>query len=220
MLNAMLLRQQLARIAGIAIRDEVLAKLMVLEYAHPARFQELNSWQAAEGGSPASLKRLEDWALAEGDDTGVPRTAEPSRVDEAISSNVVANSARAEHVDLRDFFWLARDRTSSTLAGVTMVSPLVRRVFEQLISDNEGEQHIGVRGASTLSRSRSADRCSNCSSSNRSAIPTRSLGRSTGAAGGREGRRGGICALRIRPKGKPQVAGTWCGFSSSSAWCG
>jgi len=42
MLNAMLLRRKLANVAGINIRDEVLAKLMVLEYTYLQRFQEVN----------------------------------------------------------------------------------------------------------------------------------------------------------------------------------
>ena len=150
MLNAMLLRQQLARIAGIAIRDEVLAKLMVLEYAHPARFQELNSWQAAEGGFPTSLKKFEDWALADGGDTGVPEAPNHTEWSKPSVRTWLRIQPALSSVDLRDYFWLARDRTSSTLTGVTMVSPLVRRLFEQLIGDNEGEQHIGLRGASTL----------------------------------------------------------------------
>jgi len=53
-------------------------------------------------------------------------------------------------VDLRDYFWLARDRTSSTLSGVTMVSPHVRKVFEQLVGDNEGDQIIAAKGAAHL----------------------------------------------------------------------
>lgn len=150
MLNAMLLRQQLARIAEIVIRDEVLAKLMVLEYAHLARFHELNNWQAAEGGYPASLKKLEDWALAEGDDTGVPEAPNHAEWTTPSVRAWLRIQPALTSVDLRDYYWLARDRTSSTLAGVTMVSPLVRRLFEQLIGDNEGEQHIGMRGASTL----------------------------------------------------------------------
>jgi hypothetical protein len=42
MLNALLLRKKLAEVAKINIKDEVLAKLMVLEYAHLPRFYELN----------------------------------------------------------------------------------------------------------------------------------------------------------------------------------
>jgi hypothetical protein len=56
-------------------------------------------------------------------------------------------------VDLRDYFWLARDRTNSTLAGVNMVSPLVRRLFDQMIGDNDGEKNIAIREAAQLESS-------------------------------------------------------------------
>lgn len=147
MLNAMLLRQQLASIAGIDIRDEVLAKLMVLEYSHLLRFQELNRWQASEGGYPNNLKKLEDWALAE--DPQV-KTLEVNELGDWNSASVMSwlrMQPALGNIDLRDYFWLARDRTGSTLAGVTMVSPLVRRLFDQLTGDNEGEQHIAARAA-------------------------------------------------------------------------
>lgn len=150
MLNAMLLRKQLARVAGISIRDEVLAKVMVLEYSHLQRFHELNGWQAGENGFPEKLKRLEEWALAEeGDKAMLP--------DEALAEwkkpslkNWLRMPPLLGEIDLRDYFWLARDRTSSTLAGVSMVSPLVRRLFSQLVGENEGEQHMAAREAIKL----------------------------------------------------------------------
>lgn len=150
MLNAMLLRKRLAGVAGIDIRDEVLAKLMVLEYAHWPRFQELNDWQAAEGGRPEKLKRLEEWAIAEEGDRRI-------KLDDALGvwntpslrSWLRMQPALGE-LDLRDYFWLVRDRTSSTLAGVQMVSPLVRRLFDQLTGENEGEQHMAARESARL----------------------------------------------------------------------
>ena len=61
MLNAMALRKQLATVAEIQIRDDVLAKLMVLEYARPLLFQDVSQWQATDSGLPRSAcawKRL------------------------------------------------------------------------------------------------------------------------------------------------------------------
>jgi hypothetical protein len=150
MLNSMLLRKQLAKVAGISIRDEVLAKLMVLEYSHWPRFKELNEWQAAESGRPEKLRRLEEWAIAEDGDT-------KAKLDDTLGawntpslrSWLRMQPALAE-LDLRDYFWLVRDRTSSTLVGVQMVSPLVRRLFDQLTGDNEGEQHMASRNALRL----------------------------------------------------------------------
>src|ERR1019366_2304268 len=63
MLNAMALRKQLASVAAIQIRDEVLAKLMVLEYANLPLFQQLSQWQAADNGFPIKLKALESVAI-------------------------------------------------------------------------------------------------------------------------------------------------------------
>jgi hypothetical protein len=144
MLNAMLLRKELARVAGIQVKDEILSKLMVLEYAYLPRFHELNDWQASEAGYPEKLKKLETWALAEDE----RRTA----LDESLNEwkkpsmkNWLRMAPALSEVDLRDYFWLARDRTGSTLAGIEMVSPIVRRLFDQLMAENEGEQYIAVR---------------------------------------------------------------------------
>jgi predicted KAP-like P-loop ATPase len=70
MFNALVLRKKLADIAHITIRDEVLAKLMVLEYTNLKLFGELNNWQVAENGSPDRLKRLERAAREEDDNGG------------------------------------------------------------------------------------------------------------------------------------------------------
>lgn len=150
MLNAMLLRKQLAKVAGIEIRDEVLAKLMVLEYAHWARFQELNDWQAGEDGRPEKLKRLEEWALATGSGTKAKLDESLGEWDKSSLRSWLRMEPALGEIDLRDYFWLARDKTSSTLAGVQMVSPLVSRLFRQLVGDNEGEQHVAAREAMGL----------------------------------------------------------------------
>ncbi|MCC6192598.1 MAG: NTPase [Anaerolineales bacterium] len=138
MLNAMLLREKLAAVAGIAIREDVLAKLMVLEYTYLERFKELYTWQAAEGGHPARLKKLEHPPAA-GDPADAPES-ELKMWQTAPIKRWLSMQPHLSDIDLRDYFWLARDRTSSTLAGVAMISPLVRRLFDSLVNDNEAEQ--------------------------------------------------------------------------------
>ena len=120
MLNAMLLRRKLANVAGINIRDEVLAKLMVLEYTYLQRFQEVNNWQASENGFPEKLKQLEEWALAE-DDKSVSLDDSLVEWKKPSLKNWLCMHPALEDIDLRDYFWLARDRTTSTLTGVNMV---------------------------------------------------------------------------------------------------
>src|SRR5690606_24024198 len=60
-LNALLLRKKLASVARLEnIKDAVLVKLMILEYADVDLFTILFNWQAQQKGHPSQLKELED----------------------------------------------------------------------------------------------------------------------------------------------------------------
>jgi predicted KAP-like P-loop ATPase len=146
MLNAMSLRKQLAAIAKISIREEILAKLMVLEYSNLPLFQELNQWQAAEKGVPSKLKILENESLKEEDSSettppedGLGKWRTPSMLSWLRMRPPLSGA------DLRDYFWLARDRTGSTLSGVTMIPPKVQMALHKLLSDNAGENALGMK---------------------------------------------------------------------------
>lgn len=148
MLNAMLLRSKLAEIAKIDIRSDVLAKLMVLEYSQPARFRELDTWQTTDRGLPAQLQQLEA-------DVQTAQSVQPNDTLAAWRHPRLQHWLQMEPqltgVDLRDYFWVARDRTRSTLSAASLVSPLVRRLFGQLISPNRGEVTAGLAKVPTLS---------------------------------------------------------------------
>src|ERR1700733_408484 len=146
MLNAMSLRKQLAAVAKISIKEEVLAKLMVLEYSNLPLFQELNQWQAAEKGVPSNLKTLEEEASKAEDDS------ESSAPEDGLAKwrtpptlSWLRMRPPLSGVDFRDYFWLARDRTKSTLAGVTMIPPKVQDALRKLSSDNAGENAQGLK---------------------------------------------------------------------------
>jgi len=154
MLNAMSLRKQLASVAKISIKEEILAKLMVLEYSNLSLFQELNQWQAAEEGVPLNLKVLEMDALKEKDqketsppDDGLAKWRTPSMLSWLRMRPPLAGA------DLRDYFWLARDRTGSTLSGVTMIPPTVQMALSKLLSENPGENALGLKLVPGLSSS-------------------------------------------------------------------
>jgi KAP-like P-loop domain-containing protein len=155
MLNAMLLRKKLATVANLSVQDDVLAKLMVLEYAHPVRFGELNNWQTAESGRPLKLKELEDGLRNKGvEDQRVPEGLK--EWDSPALRNWVQMQPPISDLDLRDYFWLARDRTSSTLIGVTLIAPIVRRIFDQLVTGNPGERGLAAKEALGLDSSERA----------------------------------------------------------------
>lgn len=150
MLNAMLLRRKLADIAGIQIKDEVLAKLMVLEYSNEYRFKDISDWQATEEGKPENLIKLEENALKIKGATPIAKEDNLSDWQTASLEKWLQMQPSLRSEDLRDYFWLMRDRTSSTLIGVNMVAPIVRRLFDSLVSDNAGEQELATQEAKTL----------------------------------------------------------------------
>lgn len=90
MLNAMSLRKELAAIAKISIKEEILAKLMVLEYSNLPLFQELNQWQTAEKGVPSKLKTLESEAMKD-EEAGDGAPAEDGLAKWRTPSNATAS---------------------------------------------------------------------------------------------------------------------------------
>lgn len=140
-LNALSLRRKLAVTAHLNhVKDDVLVKLMVLEYTHPDRFNELFLWQSAQDGLPDQLRRLEQTVL-------LPESEQP--VEEAV--NTVTPSwtlpslikwlrmqPSLSDVDLRDYFWIARDRLQSSFDNASMIPPIVRQAYDDLTSGDRG----------------------------------------------------------------------------------
>lgn len=143
-LNAYFLRKKLAEIARLTnVRDDVLVKLMILEYAEEKLFTQLFAWQASQDGQPQELVALEAEARkAEGDAGKGEREERPKDAEQRWSGSFarrwLAMDPPLTRVDLRDYFWVARDRLESTFSNVSMVPPIVRRAFEGLVSGNAG----------------------------------------------------------------------------------
>lgn len=142
-MNAFTLRRKLAEIAKIdGIRDEVLVKLMVLEYTHDNQFNDLFEWQSRDNGFPQEIKKIEETIKSK---IGI---AQKEKVIKEINSSwndkFLIKWAEMEpflsDVDLRDYFWIARDKLHTTLSNVAMVSPIIRKTFENLISSNDAVQ--------------------------------------------------------------------------------
>lgn len=146
MLNALLLRRGLAEVARFAIRDEVLVKLMLLEYSRLPLFEQLYVWQATSDGRPPQIAALEQ-ASREGDK--VPEDA--SAWEDTWVHRWLALEPALADVDLSDYFWVARDRIRSEL-GVTAASPIVRRLFESLVNADDITWRITIQEALSLDR--------------------------------------------------------------------
>ena len=156
-LNAFVLRKKLASVAKLTnIRDDVLVKLMILEYAHEKRFRQLYDWQAAEKGYPSQLAAMEKAVCTDAPGTETSKDRAPEFPDEWSMPQLrswVAMKPLLSDMDLRDYFWVARDRLQSTMAGLAMVPPVVRRTFENLITDKVPQRQAAVKSAAELSES-------------------------------------------------------------------
>jgi hypothetical protein len=150
-LNAFLLRKQLSSVARLqGIRDDVLVKLMILEYTKEDLFKQLFNWQAEQAGFPKELAAME-----------LAAEKKPENIDEVLRSygpgwlsstarQWLAMQPQLSAVDLRDYFWIARDRLASTLSGLSMISPATRAALNDLVAGTAPKRTLGVKAAAAL----------------------------------------------------------------------
>jgi predicted KAP-like P-loop ATPase len=139
-LNAFFLRRRLADVARLDdIKDDILVKLMLLEYAAPALFGKLFDGMNGQTGVVDMFAKLEPTSDAKTDKT-------PSMPEEWKSkTNWLTMEPRLVNMDLRDYMWVTRDRLGSTMSSATMVPPIIRAVLKQVLgslSDTTGRKEI------------------------------------------------------------------------------
>lgn len=152
-LNALLLRKELACVAKLDhIRDDVLVKLMILEYVHTELFTQLFTWQSQQDGYPKEIAELE--AVLAGSKGDVNNEEAAKKIDARWATTAlrkwIAMEPLLKNVDLRDYFWVARDRLESTFSGISMVPPVVRTVLDGLISDMPPKRNAAMTAAKDL----------------------------------------------------------------------
>ena len=134
-LNAFMLRKKLADVAKLTnIDDAILVKLMILEYSNEKKFRQLFDWQTAQEGVPEQLKEMED-AVSENEGEEEKPELPKDWATPSLRRWVEMKPSLAGE-DLRDYFWVARDRLQSTIVGMSMIPPFVRRVFEGVTNEN------------------------------------------------------------------------------------
>lgn len=127
-LNTFFLRRRLADVAKLhGIRDEILVKLMLLEYKDAQTFGGILNSINSDTGLSDVLGRAEEGKLDEQKDP------------KAWSSEVLKKWLKLEpmlaQVDLRDYLWVTRDRLESTLSGITMIAPRVRQIIAFVVGN-------------------------------------------------------------------------------------
>jgi hypothetical protein len=129
-LNAFVLRRKLAKVARMdGLRDDVLLKLMLLEYSNETRFRELARWHEEQNETPKQIKNMEadeDWPPEWGLKDSVRRW--------------VSMEPKFSSVDLSEYFWLVRDRLASSQLGLSLTPPAVKACYSALLSESGRKQ--------------------------------------------------------------------------------
>lgn len=140
-LNTFILRKKLADVAKLAdFKDDVLAKLMMLEYAEPNMFADLYSWQAQNKGYAQELKKFE-----KKNEDGEHEIEDKYKLwKDAKIIKWLDSEPFLANIDLMDYFWISRDRLESMKDSMT--PPVVTQIIMTLMvkgqSDNLLHQKI------------------------------------------------------------------------------
>lgn len=131
-LNAFFLRRKLADVAKLVdVKDEVLVKLMLLEYKSPKHFERLFSAMDGSSGVVSILAKLEP----QSEDKAESIAPKEMPTEWQGIEKWLETEPRLAGADLRDYMWVTRDRLGSTMSGTTMVPPSVRMLLKRLLSE-------------------------------------------------------------------------------------
>ena len=136
-LNTFVLRKKLADVAKLAdFRVDILAKLMILEYAEQSLFTDLYKWQAQNKGYAIPLKELEK--KNEDGEHEISDKYKTWRNPKVLTW--LDSEPKLADVDLRDYFWISRDRLESMSNAMT--PPIVTSIIAKLMIKGQAEALI------------------------------------------------------------------------------
>jgi predicted KAP-like P-loop ATPase len=133
-LNTFMLRKKLAVLANIKdFKDDILAKLMILEYAEPKLFEILYNWQISNKGYAQELGKLEALCCNK-ENENFDFSDEFKAWNKAKIINWLCVEPYLSMVDLRDYYWISRDKLSS-MQNNLLVPPYIKSLMSKLEPD-------------------------------------------------------------------------------------
>jgi hypothetical protein len=133
-LNTFMLRKKLAVVANIAdFKDDILAKLMILEYAEQRLFETLYNWQLSNKGIATELGKLESICTNKVNEK-LSFPDELKAWNKAKLINWLCMEPDLSNVDLRDYYWISRDKLSSMQSNL-LIPPIVKSLVLKLEPD-------------------------------------------------------------------------------------
>ena len=138
-LNTYTIRKRLAEVASLqSFNDAVLAKMMILEYSEPKLFKKLFEWQIIQDGVPKEITDIEDLCKEKGIEDVISEIKD-SDFKEWSKPKIIKwfqIEPLLSGVDLRDYYWIARDKLENSITATSMIPPVVRALFNELLPDN------------------------------------------------------------------------------------
>lgn len=148
-LNTFILRTKLAKVANLNVNEFILIKLMLLEYFDTRLFKKLNDLQSNNDGFIKEIKLLESIYIDGCENTIADEFKEWQT--EQIQKWIRIEPRIGEE-DLRDYFWLVRDKTESTLSNSHMLSQHIQKIFKGLLSENKSIQRVSIEESKKLDK--------------------------------------------------------------------
>lgn len=138
-LNTYTIRKRLAEVATLQnFNDAVLAKLMILEYSEPKLFKKLFEWQIIQDGIPKEIIEIETLCKETGIEDIISEMKD-SYFKEWNKPKIIKwfqIEPLLSGVDLRDYYWIARDKLENSITATSMIPPIIRAFFNELLPDN------------------------------------------------------------------------------------
>lgn len=145
-INALLLRMKLARLRGVTLNKQKLAKLMALEYMHNGHFRQLAEWQSIQSGKPKEIGEFERKVKTE--------KKEDAKSD-WLQNEWLVKWLKAEpflaNENLEAYFYISRDSISSFTTQITELTENEKEIFDALIAEAEAHRTKGKRSFAQVS---------------------------------------------------------------------
>ena len=138
-LNTYTLRKRLAEVASLqGFNDAVLAKMMILEYSEPKLFKMLFEWQIIQDGVPKEITEIEllskdkgiEDVISEIKDSDFKEWSKPKIIKWFQIEPLLSG------IDLRDYYWIARDKLENSITATSMIPPAVRKLYNELLPES------------------------------------------------------------------------------------
>ena len=128
-LNAFEIRSQLLSLNGSNTMENkfLLLKLMLLETSHNDLFAELNLWSIEAKGHSTQIQLLEEAARED----NIQKSEFPGWNFDDVK-DLLLMEPYFSSVDLREIFWVSRDKLIDGMGGVTLIPKRIKEIFDDI----------------------------------------------------------------------------------------